>query len=72
MPEDLIVPTLAEVPRLALRRPDAAKALGISERQLQDMPEVPSVRLSERIVVYPVDSLRAWLIEQAAGDEGGE
>lgn len=51
---------------LALRAPDAARALGLSERQLWALTnagEVPSVRLGKRLV-YPVDLLRMWLTEQ--------
>jgi hypothetical protein len=51
--------------RLALRVPEAARALGISERQLRQLlPEVPHTRLGG-CVVLPVDALREWLLQQA-------
>lgn len=49
--------------QLALRRKEAARALGISERLLWSKTvagEVPHVRLG-RAVIYPVDCLREWL-----------
>jgi len=55
------------VPVLALRPPEAAQALGISERLLWDMTkrgEVPHLRLG-RAVVYPVAALDRWLAERA-------
>jgi len=63
-------------PCLALRPREAAKALGVSERTLWDWTqrgEVPHVRRGKTIL-YPVDSLRRWLDEQAtakATAEGG-
>jgi excisionase family DNA binding protein len=56
---------------LALRPREAARALGIGTRllwQLTNTGEIPHLRLG-RAVVYPVDSLRAWLAEQA--EKGG-
>ena len=51
--------------RLALRVPEAARALGISERQLRQLlPQLPHMRLGG-CVVLPVDPLRRWLLEQA-------
>jgi predicted DNA-binding transcriptional regulator AlpA len=60
------------IPCLALRAREAAKALGISERTLFDLTRkgLPCVRL-DRAVLYPVDSLRAWLTSQAAQAAGG-
>ena len=58
---------VALVPRLALRPREAAAALGISEKalwSLTNMGLVPHIRLSERIVLYPIDGLRRWLDEQ--------
>jgi excisionase family DNA binding protein len=55
------------VAALALRPKEAAKALGISERLLwtwTNQGVIPHLRIG-KAVVYPVDSLRAWLIEQA-------
>ncbi len=51
--------------RLALRVPEAARALGISERQVRQLlPEIPHTRLGG-CVVLPVDALREWLLKQA-------
>ena len=57
-----------ETPCLALRPREAAKALGICERTLWEMTQkgvVPHIRLSEKIILYSVDSLKAWLLQQA-------
>jgi hypothetical protein len=54
-------------PALALRAPDAAKALGISERALRTLTKsgvIPHVRLGHA-VVWPIDLLRKSLLEQA-------
>ncbi len=54
-------------PVLALRRRQAAKAMGISERTLTDLTSqgrVPHVRFG-RAVVYPTAALAEWLSEQA-------
>lgn len=54
---------------LALRAPEAAAALGISERALWTLTncgDVPSVRIG-RSITYPVASLRAWLEQRAKG-----
>ncbi len=60
------------IPPLALRPRDAAVALGISERLLQDWVKfhgVPCVRLGQ-VVRYPTNELRQWLRERAlAGEE---
>ena len=56
-----------ETPCLAMRPREAAKALGISERLLWEWTDrgvVPHVRMGKAIL-YPVDSLRAWLLRQA-------
>jgi excisionase family DNA binding protein len=56
-----------ETPCLAMRRREAAAALGISERLLWEWTDrgvVPCVRLGKAIL-YPVDSLRDWLKKQA-------
>ena len=58
--------TVARVPRLALRRPEAAAALGISEEVFDESvrPFVPVVRRG-RVAMYPTAGLLAWLNEQA-------
>ncbi len=52
---------------LALRAPQAAKAIGISPRLLATLTaerRVPFVRIN-KAVVYPVLDLQRWLSEQA-------
>jgi len=59
--------TEPETPCLAMRPREAAKALGISERLLWGWTNkglVPHVRLG-KVILYPVDSLRDWLRQQA-------
>ena len=57
------------VPCLALRPREAAEALGVSERTLWAWTKngrIPHVRMGGA-VLYPVESLRLWLREQACG-----
>ncbi len=57
-----------ELPRLALRPKEAAKALGIGERLLWSMTNqglIPHLRLG-KATVYPVAELERWLAEHAA------
>lgn len=59
---------LAPTPRIALRAPEAAAALGISERTLHTLTragKVPHARLA-KAVLYSVDRLREWV------NQGGE
>lgn len=52
---------------LALRPRDAAAALGISERLLQDWAKhqaLPCIRIGQ-VVLYPVDEIRQWLRQRA-------
>lgn len=65
-PAPMLTNANADVPRLALRARDAAKAIGVSERTLFDLTRrgLPCVRL-DRAILYPVDALRAWLAAQA-------
>ena len=56
-------------PTLALRPKQAARALGIGERLLWSKThagEIPHVRIG-RAVVYPVDRLRDWLVQESKG-----
>ena len=49
--------------KLALRSREAAEAIGVSARTLWTLTkrkEVPHVRVG-RVVLYPVELLRAWL-----------
>jgi excisionase family DNA binding protein len=62
--------TKPETPRLALRLREAAKALSISPRLLSDWVKrgvIPCARIGG-VIVFPVDTLRAWLQRQAEGD----
>jgi len=62
-------PPAAPPQPIALRPREAAKALSISERQLWTLTKrgaIPHLRLG-RCIVYPIDSLRAWLRHQAEG-----
>ncbi len=57
------------IPRLSLRPKEAAKALGIGERKLWEITAdqtsgIPHVRFGKAIV-YPIDELRRWLVDQA-------
>jgi hypothetical protein len=55
---------------LALRPRDAAIALGISERLLQDWSknqDLPCIRIGQ-VVLYPVDEIRQWLRHRALAD----
>ena len=60
--------------RLALTVPEAAVAIGVSERHLRAMlPEVPHCRVGGRVVI-PVEPLREWLrarteAEKASSDQ---
>ena len=51
--------------RLALTVPEAAAAIGVSERHLRSMlPQIPHLYLGGRVVI-PVDALRTWLQKRA-------
>jgi len=55
--------------RLALTVPEAATALGVSERHLRSMlPELPHVHLGGRVVL-PVEPLREWLRARAQAEQ---
>lgn len=57
-------------PVIALRPREAAKALSIGTRLLWQMTasgEIPHTRMG-RAVLYPVDDLREWLRDRAAGE----
>ncbi len=61
------IETVRDVPTLALRPKDAARAIGISERLLwtqTNMGLIPCVRIGQA-VLYPVEVLRTWLADQA-------
>ena len=59
---------VAPVPRLALREPEAAQALGVSASWLRreaGAGRVPSI-LVAGVRLYPVAALAMWLAERAA------
>ena len=59
--------TRPDVPRLALRPSEAAKALGIGVRLLWELTnagDVPHLKIG-RCTVYPVAALKDWLAERA-------
>lgn len=60
-----VAPNLAT--RLALTLDEAAAALGISERHLRSLPDIPRAHLGGRVVV-PLDLLRRWLSERARSE----
>lgn len=73
MSNSIIQETVAPV-RLALRAPEAAKAIGISERSLWSLThggDIPHFRVGTSLL-YPVDALRRWLDEQVQRNRGSE
>ena len=72
------MPTPVDLPLLALRPREAAKALGFSPRLLWQLTKdghIPSVRLGtgkRKTVLYPVAALEAWLTRQANAAKGGD
>ena len=51
--------------------PEAAAAIGVSERHLRSMlPEVPHCRVGGRVVV-PVEPLREWLRARTEAEKAG-
>lgn len=62
------VPT--PIVRLALRPREAAESLGVCERTLRDLPDVPRLKLNGGTVLYPVRELERWLADRL--DRGPE
>ena len=62
---------LGGAPVLALRRRDAARALGLSLRKLDELAAGRHIRFVKvgKCVLYPVAALQAWL-DAAAGGAG--
>lgn len=60
---------VAQVPRLALTRTEAAEAIGVSARMIDSLladrnAAFPAVRLGARVAI-PVRELQNWLAEKA-------
>ncbi len=64
---------VATVPRLSLRREEAAAALGVSDDHFDRhvRHELRAVRRG-RVVLFPVAELEGWLSKNAAGTPGAE
>ena len=55
--------------RLALSVPEAAAAMGVSERLLRSvLPDIPHCRLGNRVVI-PIPLLVEWLRQQAGKEQ---
>ena len=69
---------LAPVPRIGLNADDAAKALGISKRQLfaiKDAGELPFIQAGGQTFLFDPQDLAAWLRKKKqtkGGDKHGE
>ena len=56
--------------RLALTVPEAAAAVGVSERHLRSiLPELPHCRIGGRVVI-PVAALAGWLQARTRQEQG--
>jgi predicted DNA-binding transcriptional regulator AlpA len=66
--------TEPETPCLAMRRREAAAAIGISVGELDAWTKrgiIPCVRIG-RIILYPVSAIREWLNKQAQQTKTGD
>ena len=54
--------------RLALSIPEAAKAVGVSERLMRTLPGIPRCNIGNRVVI-PVSLLEEWLRQQAGKEQ---
>lgn len=71
---------MSEHEPLSLRQVEAAKMLGVSPRTLWTWTSegrIPCVRIGtgkRQLTLYPVESLKSWLRDQATGNvqKGGE
>lgn len=61
---NVIPPTVDSVPRIALRRPEMAEALGVCERTLSSWADFPTVKINGTLL-YPVDLANGYLAERA-------
>ena len=61
-PDSIVAP----IPRLSLRAPEAAEALGISQRTLAEWMkagDIPHIRRGG-VILYPLRELADWLTKQ--------
>lgn len=72
LPAALVRPTLTPIPRLLLSRDEAAVAIGLSVRELDDLTSprglIRCVRVGRR-VLYSPDALRQWIDSHTATAE---
>jgi excisionase family DNA binding protein len=64
---------LAPVPRIGLNAEDAAKAIGVSKRQLfalKDAGEIPFVEVGAQTFLFDPHDLVAWLNRKKTTKEG--
>jgi hypothetical protein len=62
-----ISPTNA-APSLALRREPLAKAMGVNVKVIDELTRenrIPHLRLTDRLVIYPVGAVADWLAAEA-------
>lgn len=68
VPPALQPKSVPPIQRLAFRPREAAESLGLCERTLRNLPDVPRVKLGAAIL-YPVDLLVEWLRDRAHNSE---
>lgn len=72
LPAALVRPTLTPIPRLLLSRDEAAVAIALSVRELDDLTSprglIRCVRVGRR-VLYSPDALRQWIDSHTATAE---
>ncbi len=64
---------MSERAKLALSVAEVAETIGICRPAVYELlkrKDFPSVRVSDRRIVVPVDALRRWLDEQAENNAG--
>ncbi len=67
------LPTTEQVEPITLKAPEAANALGVSQRTLWAWTKagtIPCIRIGDgprKVALYPVEALKAWALERAEG-----